>query len=259
MSTSPLRIVLNIAGFLLLWEILILIFEPPNWMLPAPSTVLVELASDPYLYLTNSWDTLVTTLAGFFLALVVGTLLAILIVEVPLIDNTLCTFLVSFNSVPKIAMAPLFVIWLGMGPQSRISVSFLIAFFPIVIDTILGLRSTDPDAVGLFRAFHGSAFQTLIKLRLPNALPYIFSGMKVAVSFALVGAIAGEFIASQSGLGSIILAAQGMFMTERVFAAIILLGVLGTALFYIVDVAERLLCPWHVFHRKQDDQMIVRG
>jgi NitT/TauT family transport system permease protein len=129
-------------------------------------------------------------------------------------------------------------------------VSFTIAVFAIVVDTVLGLRSVDPDAVDLFRSLRGTALQTLVRLRFPNALPYLFAGMKVAISLALVGAIAGEFVASQAGLGYVILAAEGSFETTRVFAAIFLLGVLGTILFFAVELLERIVCPWHVSQRK---------
>jgi NitT/TauT family transport system permease protein len=121
-----------------------------------------------------------------------------------------------------------------------------------VVDTVLGLRSVDPDALDLMRAMRGNAVQSLFWLRVPSALPHIFSGMKVAVSLALVGAIAGEFVASQAGLGYVILSAQGAFQTARVFAEVVLLGVIGTLLFFLVDVAERLVCPWHVSHRARD-------
>jgi NitT/TauT family transport system permease protein len=153
--------------------------------------------------------------------------------------------------VPKVALAPLFIIWMGTGLAPKVAISFLIAFFVIVVDNVLGLRSVDPDAVDLFRSMHGGRLQTLFWLRAPNALPHLFSGMNVAMSLALVGAIAGEFVASQAGLGYVILAAQGNFETTRVFAAIVLLGILGTLLFFIVDLVERLACPWHVSHRER--------
>ena len=231
----------------------------PSWFLPAPSVIFAELGNHPRLYLAQSFYTLMTTMLGFTAAFVAGVILAIAIVYSRILENTLYTLLVSFNSVPKIALAPLFIIWLGTGLQSKVAVSFLIAFFPIVIDMVLGLRSTDPDALNLFKTMHGSPLQALIKIRLPNALPYMFSGMKVAISLALVGAVAGEFIASQSGLGYVILTAQGMFFTARVFAAILVLGLMGTILFYLVDLAEHLVCPWHVSHREEEAAVAARG
>jgi len=259
MSFQSLKIAAVLLGFFLIWEALVRAFNVPVWLLPAPSVIFAELVSDPGTYLEHSFYTLMTTLMGFGTAFVCGVVLAIGIVYSRFLETTLYTLLVSSNSIPKIALAPLFIIWMGTGIQSKVAVSFLIAFFPIVIDMVLGLRSVDPDALNLFKTMHGSALQALLKIRLPNALPYMFSGLKVAISLALVGAVAGEFIASQNGLGYLILAAQGMFFTPRVFAAILLLGVMGTILFYLVDLAERLVCPWHVSHRDEDMKVAARG
>jgi NitT/TauT family transport system permease protein len=246
---NPLRIAASLIVFVGLWQAFVDLAGLPEWMLPKPTQIFLEFAHNYREYLFQSASTLGTTLAGFGLAFVFGPLLAIMIVYSRFFETSIFPLLISFNSVPKIALAPLFVIWLGTGAQARISVSFLIAFFPVVIDTILGLRSVDPDALDMFKAMRGSRFQALLKIRMPHALPYLFSGLKVAISFALVGAIAGEFIASQTGLGAAILIAQGMFQTQRVFVALILLGIMGAVLFYLVEFAERIVCPWHVSHR----------
>jgi NitT/TauT family transport system permease protein len=148
-----------------------------------------------------------------------------------------------------VALAPLFVIWMGTGIEPKVAIVVMIAIFPIVIDTVMGLKSVDPEMLNLARACRASTFKTLWKIRFPNALPSIFSGMKVGISFALVGAIVGEFVAGSSGLGYVILIAQGNFDTPRVFAALVLLGLLGTFLFYLVDLAESLCLPWHVSQR----------
>jgi NitT/TauT family transport system permease protein len=240
---------LVVVGFFAAWQIAVMVTKPPEYLLPAPSAVFAEMASAPLWYLDNAMRTVGATLLGFAAALTVGCLFAVAIVYSRVLENTLYTLLVALNSVPKVALAPLFIIWMGTGLSSKVAISFLIALFAIVVDTVLGLRSVDPDAVDLFRSLRGGKLQTLFWLRAPNALPHLFSGMKVALSLALVGAIAGEFVASQAGLGYVILAAQGAFQTTRVFAAIVLLGVIGAILFYIVDLVERLVCPWHVSHR----------
>ena len=230
------------------------LFNVPSYFLPPPSLVLLELASEPVWYLKHTAYTVLTTMGGFALAVAVGVAAAIGIVYSRVLENTLYTLLVSLNSIPKIALAPLFIIWFGTGAESKVAVSFLIALFSIVIDTVLGLRSADPEALDLLKTMKGTRLQALGEDPLPNALPYMFAGMKVAVSLALVGAIAGEFVASQEGLGFVILASQSMFQTVRVFAAILLLGVGGTLLFFLVDLAERLACPWHVSHRSAEVQ-----
>jgi NitT/TauT family transport system permease protein len=128
--------------------------------------------------------------------------------------------------------------------------AFLIAIFAIVIDSVLGLRSVDPDVIDLGRSFKGSGVKLLVKIRFPNALPSIFAGMKVAIALALVGTIVGEFVAAQNGLGYVILSAQGVFDTKRVFAALLILAVMGTSLFYLIELAEAKTVPWHVSRRQ---------
>jgi NitT/TauT family transport system permease protein len=242
-------VTLVIAGFFLLWELGVRLSGVPNYILPSPSEIAVELASDPLWYARHAVYTIGSCLLGFFLALVIGILAAIGIVYSRILENTLFTLLVSLNSIPKIALAPLFIIWMGTGAISKVAISMLIALFAIVIDTVLGLRSVDPDVLDLTKSMRATPLQVLWKVRFPTALPAMFAGMKVAISLALVGAIAGEFVASQVGLGYAILTAQGMFQTTRVFAAIVLLGVLGTVLFYLVNLVERWVVPWHVSQR----------
>jgi NitT/TauT family transport system permease protein len=244
-----LYVLLVVIIFFVIWQLGVVLFNPPAYLLPSPLDILREFLDAPSWFLFNSARTLVATLLGFGIALAVGCVAAIAIVYSRVLENSLFTLLVALNSVPKIALAPLFVIWVGSGMEAKVAISFLIALFAIVVDTVLGLRSVDPDAVDLFRSMQATTFQTLRWLRMPNALPYLFAGMKVAVSLALVGTISGEFVASQAGLGYVILAAQGTLETTRVFVAIVLLAIMGTMLFYIVEAFDRLVCPWHVSHR----------
>ena len=253
------HVFLVIVGFFVVWQLGVMLLRPPAYIAPTPVAVALEFLSSPIWYLDHSARTLWATLLGFAIAVVVGITSAIAIVYSRVLENTLYTLLVALNSVPKIALAPLFIIWVGSGLEAKVGISFLIAVFAIVVDTVLGLRSVDPDAVDLFRSMRGSKLQTLFWLRMPNALPYLFAGMKVAVSLALVGTISGEFVASQAGLGYVILAAQGTIETTRVFTAIVLLGIMGTILFFIVDACERLVCPWHVSHRARNRGPIGRS
>jgi NitT/TauT family transport system permease protein len=242
-------VTLVIGGFFAFWELCVRLLKVPNFILPAPTEIMVELAANPLWYGRHALYTVGACMLGFFMALIFGVLAAIGIVYSKLIENTLYTLLVSLNSIPKIALAPLFIIWMGTGTSSKVAISMLIALFAIVIDTVLGLRSVDPDVLELTKSMRATPLQVLWKVRFPTALPAMFAGMKVAISLALVGAIAGEFVASQVGLGYAILTAQGMFNTTSVFASIVLLGVLGTLLFYAVNLIERLVVPWHVSQR----------
>ncbi len=260
MNNRGVIVSLVLLGFFAVWEAAVRLLGIPGHFLPPPSIVFAEIIAEPKWYAIHTLYTLYTTMLGFGLALIFGITAAIGIVYSKWLENTLYTLLVSLNSIPKIALAPLFIIWLGTGAESKVAVSFLIALFSVVIDTVLGLRSADPDALDLLKTMKGSPFQALCKIRFPSALPHIFAGMKVAISLALVGAIAGEFVASQEGLGYVIITAQSMFQTVRVFASIVLLGVAGTLLFYLVDHAERLICPWHVSHRVEEAKTLaLRG
>jgi NitT/TauT family transport system permease protein len=229
----------------LLWEISVRAFGVKPVILPPPSAVWLEFWTDPVWYLRHGWYTLLVTLGGFGLAVAIGVALAVLVVESRLMEKTVYALIVGLNSVPKVAVAPLFVIWLGTGVEPKIAIGFLIAVFAIVIDAVLGLKSVPPDILDLARALRGGRLATLWRIRFPCALPSLFAGMKVAISLALVGAIVGEFVSSQRGLGYVILSAQGTFDTVRVFAAIFVLAVMGVLLFWIVSWAERLAIPWH--------------
>lgn len=244
-------VVLVLVIFVAAWEAACWLFAIPPFVLPAPSASFHELISASGYFTRQTFFTLQITAVGFVLALVIGFVLALAITYSTLMERTLYTLLVALNSVPKVALAPLFVIWLGTGAEPKVAIVLTIAIFPIVIDTVLGLRSADPDMLSLARAARASPWQVLWKIRLPSALPSMFAGMKVAISLALVGAIVGEFVAGDTGLGQTILVAQGMFQTPRMFVAIILLGVIGTVLFYLFDLLERLLIPWHISQRGQ--------
>ncbi len=240
---------LVLLSLVLLWEAAVRGLGVKPILLPAPSEIVQELASAPWFYARQSGATLLTTVAGFVLAVALGVGLAIGIVYSRLLERVIYTLLVSLNSLPKVALAPLFVIWMGTGVEPKIAIAVMLAIFSIVVDMVLGLRSIDPDILAMAHVSRARPISVLWKVRLPNALPTLFAGMKVGISFALVGAIVGEFVAGSDGLGTVILIAEGQFDTTRVFAALVMLGVLGTALFYIVEFAEGLLLPWHPSHR----------
>lgn len=242
---------LVLAASIALWELAVYLLAPSPMILPAPSGIAREFMSTPGVFIRHLGFTLAVTAAGFVLALVLGVALAVGIVYSRFLERTVYTLLVALNSIPKVALAPLFVIWLGTGTEPKTAVAVMLSIFPIVIDTVLGLRSVDPDMLNLARVSRASAWQVLFKIRFPCALPSLFAGMKVAVSFALVGAIVGEFVAGGNGLGFQILVAQGQFDTPRVFVSLLLLGLMGTLLFYAVDFAERICLPWHVSQRTQ--------
>ncbi len=235
---------LAMVAFLVLWEALVRLLHVRPITLPPPSAVLAELSGEWRWYLDHAAYTLLTTLGGFVLSVVVGVALAMLLVGSRWFEHAVYPLIVALNSVPKVAVAPLFVIWLGTGSEPKIAIAFLIAVFAVIVDAVHGLRSVPQDVLDLGRVLKGSTLDFFLKVRLPCALPSILTGMKVAISLALVGAIVGEFVASQRGLGYIILSAQGTFDTTRVFAAVFMLALLGIVLYGALAWAERRATPW---------------
>lgn len=241
----------TLVALLVLWQASVTVFSVREILVPSLGVVFEEIRTNPGFYFVQSMHTLGNTLISFIVSVIAGVGLAIAIVYSKFIEKTLYAVLVVLNNVPKVALAPLLVIWLGTGNASKIAMGVMISIFAIVIDTVLGLRSLSPDVIDLGRSMRGSELKVLLKLRLPNALPSILAGTKVAISLSLVGAIVGEFVAAQNGLGFVILSAQGAFRTDRVFAAILILSGIGTALFYLMEFIESSLIPWHESHRSR--------
>jgi NitT/TauT family transport system permease protein len=240
---------LTLVVLLVVWEAAVRAFQVREFLLPAPSLILSKLEGQTGYLLKQSLSTLQTTLLGFIVAVVLGVVAAIGIVYSRFLDKTLYAFLVALNAVPKVALAPLFVIWMGTGSLPKVAIAMLIAIFPILIDTVLGLRSTEQDMLDMARVNHASRAKVLWKIRFPNALPHMFAGMKVGISFALVGTIVGEFVAGESGLGHVILVAQGSFDTATVFVALLLLCVLGVLAFKAIELLEARFLHWHASQR----------
>jgi NitT/TauT family transport system permease protein len=235
--------------FILAWEAIVRALDVRPFLVPAPSKVFIDIIAAPGWFAEQAYYTLLATAVGFGLAVAIGILFAIAIAHSRLMERVLLALLVALNSVPKVAVAPLLIIWVGTGIWAKIWMAMVIALFAIVVDMVLGLRSVDPDLIDLARSLGGKPRKILYKIRFPNALPSLFAGMKVAVSLALVGAIVGEFVASGRGLGFVIITAQSTFDTTRIFAAILILSALGVLLFAMIDALERLLIPWHVSRR----------
>jgi NitT/TauT family transport system permease protein len=239
-----------LLAILVMWELIVQSGMVPPFLLPPPSEVAMAIVQDSKQLMVHTGYTLQATLIGFALAVVLGVILAMAIVQFKLVEDTLYPLLVSLNSVPKVAIAPLFIVWMGTGVEPKIAIAAMIAIFAIVIDTVHGLRSVHPDMLDLGRSVRGSRMNMIWRIRFPHALPSLFAGMKVAISLALIGAIVGEFVAAKRGLGYAILVAQGQFDVVRMFAALVVLSTAGLALFYLVVLAERVFLPWQVAQRR---------
>jgi NitT/TauT family transport system permease protein len=234
------------------WQLLTWLLELPEFLVPSPLKVVADLAGSPTYFLAQTWFTLQATLLGFVTSVVLAFVISLLIVQSRFIEKTLYTALVSLNSVPKVALAPLFVVWLGTGSAPKIAMVVLITIFVIVIEFVHGLKSVDPEIVDLGKVFKTNRLRMLWKIQIPNAMPSMFVGMKIGISLALIGAIVGEFVATRQGLGYVIMMAQGSFDTARMFAAILVLAVLGTVLFFAMTMLERICVPWHVSQRRRE-------
>lgn len=241
-SGPALVLLLTIAA----WELVVRAFAIKAFILPAPSGIIERMAERPDLFWRHSLYTSIEIMIGFGLAVGVGVLLGIVLQGWPLLARSVYPLLVSAQTVPKVAIAPLFVIWFGFGMTPKVLITFLIAFFPIVIDTAGGLASVDRDLLRVARVMRGNAWRTFWKVRLPSALPQMFAGFKVAATLAVVGAIVGEFVGADRGLGWLLLQANGVADTTLAFGAVVAMAALGTLLFGFVFLVERLVIPWHL-------------
>ncbi|MGO2750756.1 MAG: ABC transporter permease [Pseudoclavibacter sp.] len=220
-----------------------------SYILPSPADTLAAFTDNPQYLWDNTWVTTVETVIGFALSVVLGVAVAVIMVYSRTLERTFYPLILFAQVIPKIAIAPLFIVWMGFGPEPKILVAVLMAFFPIVIAGISGLRTIDPEILELTSTMGASRWKTFVKVRFPAALPELLSGMKVAATLAVTGAVVGEFVGANAGLGYVILQANGNVDTAMLFAALIIMSLLGILLFAVILVAERFLVPWHASRR----------
>jgi NitT/TauT family transport system permease protein len=234
------------VAFFVLWEILVDVMHIRPVILPAPSIIFVTIAKHWAYLLAHTWPTTIAVSVGFLFAALIGLIIAVGIAYSRWISDLTYPFLVAAQVLPKIALAPLFLIWFGFGLTPKIVIAALIAVFPIIINTARGLNSVEPEVVQYMRSL-GASWQTIfLKISLPWALPYVFASFKIAITLAVVGALVGEFIASDKGLGYVINYANISFDTELTFAGIFVVSALGVLFFLAVVLAERIALSWHV-------------
>lgn len=232
---------LGLAFFVLaLWQAYVTIWQVPAVILPSPISIAHYIYERYDLLLMHAIPTTLESAAGFLFALILGVAIAILLTYSPTAHQALYPNLIFFQLIPKIALAPLFIIWLGVGTQSRIAFSVFIAFFPVVIATTAGFQSVDRGIVRLCRSLTATEWQIFTSVRFPMALPHIFSGMKIAITLAIIGVIIGEFITAQAGLGYLIIFATARADTEVSMAAIVVLCICGLLLYGLVALAEMI-------------------
>ncbi len=236
--------ILTFLMVLLIWHFAVILFGLKEYILPSPVSAIRTLFQGKYRWPMNFMATFYEVVGGFLISGLVGVVLGILVVWSEFLKRSILPFLVFLNSLPKIAVAPLFMIWFGYGILPNILIVFLISFFPVVINTATGLVAVEEDLLDLVNYLHATKWQKMRKIQLPNSLPYIFSGLKIAATTAVTGAIVGEFVASDKGLGSVIIASQTTLATPVIFGSLILITLIGMLLFGFVGIMERVLMPW---------------
>ena len=240
-STRSLTIIVFVhLAVIVLWQILVDAFQVPNFILPSPLAALATLASAKYAWLPNILVTAAEILGGFLLGAFVGVALAVVFSWSPLVSLLILPLFVTLNMIPKVALGPLIIVWFSYGIFPNILIAFSICFFPILLTTLRGLREVEPDLLDLVKSLRGSRWTLFRKIQLPGSLPYVFSGMKVGAILAVAGAVVGEFIASDRGLGYLMIQVQSSLDTSAMVMAVVFLTLLGVALYGLVLGLERL-------------------
>jgi NitT/TauT family transport system permease protein len=226
------------------WELAIRLFHVPTFVLPAPSAIVRQLIESRARLASAAMSTAIEILLGFMLASLTGIVIALVVVRFERFGRALYPLIVLFQNVPKVALAPIFILWFGFDLAPKIVLIVVIAFFPVTIDMLAGLQSVKPSFVALMESVGASRGKILMRVRIPHSLPYLMAGLKVAITFSVIGAIVGEFAGANQGLGYVIEFASTQLDTPLIFAALVVVSVLGLAFYYLVELAERMLVPW---------------
>lgn len=232
------------TGILLVWEILVLAFKIPEYLLPKPTSIISEIIINFSSLLTHTGITMFEAIIGYIIANIIGFSVAVIFAHSKTIEKGFYPYAIALKTTPIIAMAPLLVLWFGTGLFSKIVAAALVCFFPILVNTVKGLGSVDSDALDLFKSYSASKWQIFTKLRLPNSLPYIFSALKISTGLAIVGAVVGEFVGASKGIGYVILVSSYHLETTTMFAAIIMSALAGVLFFWLISVLEKKFIFW---------------
>ncbi|MFJ6662196.1 ABC transporter permease [Streptomyces sp. NPDC091377] len=235
---------LGLASIVALWWLVTFLFRVEKFLLPSPLDVFNSFAENSQLLLEQTVVTLLECVEGFLLAIAVAVPTALIIVRSRIIERIIYPLLLALNAVPKIAIAPILVVWMGFGSMPKVVMAFLLSLFPIVISTASGMKSTPVELVELLQSLGGTKWQEFAKIRIPYALPQIFVGLKVAISLAVIGAVIAEFVNSTAGLGYVIMQSGANADTALAFAAMVPLAVMSIVLFYAVAALESKMLPW---------------
>ena len=240
------------AALFALWEGAVNLTGVKEYLLPPPSKVWTEFLKRYDTVMASAWVTTQEIIAGYLLAIVVSIPLALTVAYSRFVETAIYPVVVFLQIIPKIAIAPLFIIWFGFGFTPKLLIVFLLSFFPIVVASIAGFKSVDPEITDFARTTGADEWKMFIKIRLPQALPDIFTGLKVGAALSATAAVVAEFVASDRGLGYLLLQYNGNLETPMVFAVIVLLSLIGLTVYYVVEIIERIAIPWHVSQQTAD-------
>ncbi len=240
-----------LVGLLVVWEVLVRLLDVPKWLLPAPTQIVIAGVEAAPLLGPHIAQTMTETLLGLALALATGLFLAFAVDLSATLRRALYPLLVASQTIPILALAPLLIIWFGYDILPKVLVVALVCFFPVAVGTADGLRAADPELINLLRAMGASRRQIFTKVRVPAALPAFFSGLKIAVTYSVIGAIIGEWVGASVGLGIFMARSSKSFLTDRVFAAIVITSLLSIGLFATVKLLERAALPWYFAGREE--------
>jgi NitT/TauT family transport system permease protein len=232
-----------LAG-LIIWELIIYLFKFPVYILPTPRAILIDIFSNLSSLLPHLWITISEAVGGLIIASILGIIIAIIFLYSKNAEKGGYPYIIALKTTPIIVLAPLLVLWFGNGMLSKVVIVALICFFPIVVNTLKGFKSVNQDFIDLFKSLNSSKKQIFLKLRLPFSTPYIFSALKISSSLAFVGAIVGEFVGANEGIGFVILVASYQLNTIRMFSGIILVALAGIVLFFLIDFIEKKVVYW---------------
>jgi NitT/TauT family transport system permease protein len=233
-----------IVAMFAFWELFVRIFGIQQFVLPAPSAIFQSLWEWRWIILENSWQTLMTTLIGFGIAIVIGALGGIALGSSPVIYDGFYPALIAFNSVPKVAVIPVLVIWFGIGTVPAVITAFLLSFFPILVNVATGIATVEPELRDVLRALGATRRQVIMKVGLPRAMPYFFASLKIAMTVAFVGSIVAETVAANAGIGHLMLVASSRFEVPLAFAGLIVTGVMGVGMYLVCVSFERRMTGW---------------
>ena len=235
---------LVIIGLFLFWELIVRAFQIEPFVLPAPSAIFASGWQWRMPILDNAWQTLFTTVIGFFIAVIIGLAGGIAVGSSTLAYDSLYPALIGFNSIPKVAVVPILVIWFGVGTVPAVITAFLIAFFPILVNVAVGIATVEPELQDVLRALGASRWQVIRKVGLPRSMPYFFASLKVAITFAFVGTIVAETVAANKGIGNLMLVASSRFEVPLAFAGLLVTSVMGIGMYLVTVLVEQRMTGW---------------